>query len=185
MSLERWFLNAYQIWVWVDFLKRRCRKKNKLCFLHWGVKTGSTCITQWVTFEFVADFFESSLLFYWSQQHTMYSTRLRDASFGNQNSDVINPFSISTLLFLKCPEGIVYSDALRYIFFGTRYVPLHLPDFGTRSVPFQRNISGTCSVTVPLLRSSQVKFVSTRFLTLVKLILQTKPRQHWWWILSL
>ena len=35
------------------------------------------------------------------------ATRLRDASFGNQNNDVINPFSISTLLFLKCPEGIV------------------------------------------------------------------------------
>ena len=39
--------------------------------------------------------------------NTTLPTRLRDASFGNQNNDVINPFSISTLLFLKCPEGIV------------------------------------------------------------------------------
>ena len=34
-------------------------------------------------------------------------TRLRDAPFRNQNNDVINTFSISTLSLLKSPEGIV------------------------------------------------------------------------------
>ena len=42
------------------------------------------------------------------------------------------------------------SDALRYIFFGTRYVPFHLPDYGTRFVPFHKFWNVTRYVFVPL-----------------------------------